>query len=323
MNNRLIALTGAALLLSAGASFAADAPHFFYLNKLGDNAWFVDEVAGAKAEAEKLGAKFTSQDLQSDSNRAITAVDTAIAAGAAGIVIVVPDQQIGPAVLKKAEEAGIPMIAVDDGIKDAAGKSAPFVGFSGTEIGKQVGMAIVDMYGKLGWAKPGAETKLISVEVQTLSVCMDRTDNTIAVLKEKLGLTDDQIMHVPYDPGTQDKALAGVSQAITAYPAVTKWLIASCNDDGVLGAVRALEQAGFKADDMIGVGINGQLACEEFKKAEQTGFRGSIFVDSKVHGSTAIRLLNAKVTKGEAIPERTIIEGRLITKDSNGGACAP
>jgi len=125
MRQSLICYTLAWVVSAAGAAAAAE-PHFFYLNKYGDNAWFVDEVAGAKAEAEKLGDKFTSEDLQADANRAITAVDTAIGAGAAGIVIVVPDQKIGPAVLKRAHDANIPMIAVDDGIKDAEGKDAPF-----------------------------------------------------------------------------------------------------------------------------------------------------------------------------------------------------
>jgi L-arabinose transport system substrate-binding protein len=314
---RIVALT----IATGGISHAAGSPpHFFYLDKYGDNAWFVDEVAGAKAEAEKLGDQFTSQDLQADANRAITAVDTAIGAGAAGIAIVVPDQQIGPAVLKRAQDAAIPMIAVDDEIKDASGKPAPFVGFSAVEIGKQVGVAIADFHHKLGWEKPDSKTKLLVVEYQTLSVCMDRTDNSIAVLKQALGLSDDQILRAPYK-GTLDTALAGVSQAITAYPQVSRWLIASCNDDGVLGAVRALEQAGFKADAMIGVGINGQLACEEFKKADATGFRGSIFVDSKVHGATAIRLLYANVVDKQPIPARTIIKGQLITRDDNAKAC--
>ena len=112
----------AGTLVGATAALAADPPHFFYVVKDGNDLWFLDEVAGAKAEADKLGAKFTSQNVELDANLAITGVDNAIAGGAAGIVIVVPEQQIGPAVLKKAKDAGIPMIAVDDGIVDDAGK---------------------------------------------------------------------------------------------------------------------------------------------------------------------------------------------------------
>ena len=76
--------------------------------------------------------------MKFDSNLTIVAIDDAIAAHAKGIVVVVPEQKIGPAVLKKAKDAGIPIIAVDDGIKDEAGNDAPFVGFSGVAIGKKV-----------------------------------------------------------------------------------------------------------------------------------------------------------------------------------------
>ncbi len=119
----------AGMLVGATATLAADAPHFFYVVKDGNDVWFLNEVAGAKAEAEKLGAEFTSQNVELNANLAITGVDNAIAGGAKGIVIVVPEQQIGPAVLKKAKDAGIPMIAVDDGIVDDAGNSGAVCGF--------------------------------------------------------------------------------------------------------------------------------------------------------------------------------------------------
>ena len=320
MRRLLSAALGAAALSYVSPAIAADAPHFFYINKDGNNSWFVEEVAGAKAEAEKLGAQFTSQNVDFDSNRTTVAVDTAIAANAKGIVIVVPEQKIGPAVLKKARDAGIPMVAVDDTIKDETGRDAPFVGFSSVAIGKQVGEVIADMHKKLGWDKPGPETAIIAAEAQTVSVCMDRTDNAIGVLKDRLGMTEKQVIHLGV-PDSQDNAMTTASQALVAYPNVKKWLIVACNDNGVLGVVRALEQAGYPANDMIGVGINGQIACEEFKKPQATGFKGSIFVDSRVHGATAIRELYANVTKGEPIPARTIIEGHLITRDDNAIAC--
>lgn len=323
MTKILPGILTATMLLCVGATtvLAAEAPHFFYINKDGDDLWFVEEVAGAKAEADKLGVGFTSENVKFDSNLTIVAIDDAIAAHAKGIVVVVPEQKIGPAVLKKAKDAGIPIIAVDDGIKDEAGNDAPFVGFSGVAIGKKVGDVIADMYQKLGWKKPGPETKIIAAEAQTVSVCMDRTNNSIAVLKDRLGMTEDQVIHLAV-PDTQDNAMTTASQAIVAYPNVKKWLIVACNDNGVLGVVRALEQAGYHADDMIGVGINGQIACEEFKKPEATGFRGSIFVDLRVHGATAIRELYANATKGEPIPSRTIIDGHLITRDDNAIACS-
>lgn len=295
---------------------------FAYINKLDDNAWFVDEVAGAKAEAAKLGVTLTQQGVQSDSNKAITALETSIAAGADGVIIVVPDQAIGPAVMQRAAAATIPVIAVDDAITDAAGKAAPFVGFEAKEIGRQVGDTIVAFHRELGWGDAASDdTFVLSVEVQSLSVCMDRNNSANAVLVESLGIPEDRIVHIPYDPGSLDEALSATQQTLVALPQAQKFLINACNDDGVLGAVRALEQTGIATDAMIGVGINGQMACEEFAKSEPTGLRASVYVDSRVHGATAVRLMHEFLAGGTPIPARTIIDGTVITRDDDKGVC--
>jgi L-arabinose transport system substrate-binding protein len=313
----------AAALLTAGTAVAQDM-NFAYINKLDDNAWFVDEVAGAMTEAETLGVTITHQGVQSDSNKAMTALETSIASGVDGVIVVVPDQAIGPAVMERAAAAGIPVIAVDDGIMDASGNSAPFVGFEATAIGKQVGETIVQFHKDMGWGDQASDdTYVLSVEVQGLSVCMDRNNNANAVLMESLGIPEDRIIHIPYDPGSLDEALSATQQTVVAIPQAQKFLINACNDDGVLGAVRALEQAGVPTDNMIGVGINGQMACEEFAKAEQTGLRASVFVDSRVHGATAVRLMHDFVANGTEIPARTIINGTIITRDDDQGMCAP
>ena len=172
----------------------------------------------------------------------------------------------------------------------------------------------------LGWGDSiSDDTVVLSVEVQGLSVCMDRNINANDVLAGRLGVAEDGNVHIPYDPGNLDVALSAVSQTIIGLPQYNKFLIHACNDDGVLGAVRALEQAGVPTDDMIGVGINGQLACEEFRKPVQTGLRASVYVDSAVHGSSAVELLHANLTEGAELPARTIIDGLIITRDDTKG----
>ena len=66
-------------------------------------------------------------------------VNDAISAGAKGIAITVPDQTIGPAIATAAKDAGVALVATDDGIKDSAGADVPFVGFNGTDMGTKVG----------------------------------------------------------------------------------------------------------------------------------------------------------------------------------------
>jgi L-arabinose transport system substrate-binding protein len=287
-----------------------------YINKMGDNPWFVDEVAGAKAKADQLGVDFFNQDVQFDSNLAMTAIDTYIGKGVSGIVIVVPDTKIGPAVIEKAQKAGIPLIAVDDTIKDSAGKTAPFVGFDAASAGLKVGELIADYYKKEGWdQKKDAVVKAVSVEQQDLEVCNLRTDNASKKLKELGVVKDDQIIHLPYN-NTANSGMDAMAPVITAHPEVTNWLLYSCNDDGVLGAWRALQSAGVPADKVIGVGINGQLAAEEFKKGQPSGLRASLMAQAKNHGGTAVQEIYDFLTKGTPIPETTFIPAAVMTPDN-------
>ncbi len=287
-----------------------------YLNKMGDNPWFVDEVSGAKAMADELGVEFFNQDLQFDSNLAMTAMDTYIANGVSGIIIVVPDTKIGPAVIEKAAEAGIPLIAVDDTILDSEGNPAPFVGFDAASAGLKVGELISEYYEAEGWGDlSDAVIKGVSVEDQDLEVCNLRTDGATSVLIEAGVLTEDDIVHLPYD-NTANSGMDAMSPVITANPQVTHWMLWSCNDDGVLGAWRALQNSGISADNVIGVGINGQLAAEEFKKGEPSGLRASLMAQAKGHGGTAVEFIYNYVANGEEIPQLTFIPAAVMTADN-------
>src|SRR5436309_15737403 len=99
----------------AGFAHAADVK-LGYINKMGEHPWFVAEVAGAKAEAEKLGAKISTQDVQFNADLALTTLDAMIGDGVKGVAIVVPDRALGPRVAEKAAKANVKLIAVDDDI---------------------------------------------------------------------------------------------------------------------------------------------------------------------------------------------------------------
>src|SRR5262245_25524722 len=120
----LFALAVASMTLSVPVQ-AQDKPiKIGYVVKHLDNPWFVSETTGAKDLAKKMGVELTVQDVQFDSNLALSAMDTMIAAGVSGFLIVVPEQKLGPAVMEKAAKANLPLIAIDDEISDAGGNPA-------------------------------------------------------------------------------------------------------------------------------------------------------------------------------------------------------
>jgi L-arabinose transport system substrate-binding protein len=288
---------------------------FAYLSKQADVPYFVEQLGAAKAKAKELGVELTTQDLQLDTGLALDAMDTVISQGIDGIVMVVPDQEIGPAVIRKAKAAKVPLIASDDVIKDSDGKPSPYVGLDNGAVGGQVGKAVSDLYGKAAWKDDAGSIGIASVELKTLDVCNERTDGAKqAFFEAHPDFPKNQIVSVPYD-GSTNKAIDAMSTTVTANPKYKHWLIWSCNDAGVQGAVRALERADIKGNAAIGVGLDGSLACDEFKRGDSS-FAGSIYLDPKNEGKTAIQELYENLVDDKPIPQRVNFPGTFIDRDN-------
>ena len=172
---RITAMAGAAAgMLAAPLSAQVDV-QIGYINKMGDNPWFVAEVAGAREAAEEAGAEFTAHDVQFNADLTITTMDTMISSGVDGIAIVVPDRSLGPVVAEKAEEAGIPLVAVDDDIYFEDDTQVPYVGMNARSIGESVGRKLAEIYKDEGWGDlPEEQVRIASVEDRKADTCMQR-----------------------------------------------------------------------------------------------------------------------------------------------------
>ena len=111
------ALAVGALAAFAGAAWAQDDQKLVVaIYKSGTQQYFIDQARGFTEAAEALGYEARTINVELDSNLAVSAVSDAIAAGADGIAITVPDQALGPAIATAATEAGLPLVATDDAI---------------------------------------------------------------------------------------------------------------------------------------------------------------------------------------------------------------
>ncbi len=313
----VVILSIVTLTVGAPVARANDQPiKIGYVVKHLDNPWFVSETGGAKDLAQKMGVDLTVQDVQFDTNLALSTMDTMISAGVQGFLIVVPEQKLGPAVMEKAAKANLPLIAIDDEISDAAGRPAPFTGFDAPSIGKQVAAMAVQQYKDRGWAnKAGIKVGAINIEFASLDVCRQRTDASTATWKSMLpDFAANQIIVSPYD-GTLNNAITTFADTITAHPDITNWVLWSCNDDGVLGAVRALEQAKVAPENIIGIGLGAHLACDEWAKPNKTGFSGAIYIRAASHGEFALANMVNHLKYGIPIPLRTIAPGVPVSPD--------
>jgi len=285
-----------------------------YINKMGDHPWFVAEVDGARKKAQELGADFVVQDVQFDANLAITTIDTMIGDGVAGLALVIPEKGLGPTVAAKITAAGIPFIAVDDDFTFADGTPVPYVGMNAKNIGTRVGEELAKIYHQEGWADK--KMKLVSIEDRKIDTCMQRNSGAEeAFLAHVPGFKRDDILRVAYD-NTMVNAIDVMTTTLTAYPDVTNWAFYSCNDDGVLGAARALENSGYAATAGLGIGIDGSRACDAFGSGVPSGFRGTMWLNSANHGSIAVELLVKAAREGADIPLITYTDPEFITADN-------
>jgi L-arabinose transport system substrate-binding protein len=309
-----IAICATATVLSASA-LADDAIKMGYINKMGEHPWFVSEVGGAKSQASQLGVNLMTQDVQFNADLTLTTFDTMVGDGVKGIAIVVPDRALGPVVAEKAAKAGIKLIAVDDDIYTADKKMVPYIGMNAEEIGKQVGTEEARLYKEMGWDKFN-DVRIGSIEDQKADTCMRRNKGAEeAFFAAVPGFDKKNIIHIPYD-NPMESAIENVTATLTANPGVKHWIFYSCNDDGVLGGVRATENQGLPPEDVIGVGIDGSRSCGLFGEGKPSGFRGSMYIDSAKEGATAVQLLFDSVKSGKPLPETTYVSADLITLDT-------
>jgi L-arabinose transport system substrate-binding protein len=280
-----------------------------YIQKQGDQQYFVDEAAGAQAEADRLGVTLRVSNVALDSNQAVSAVETMLAQKVDAIVIVVPDQKIGPQIVERAKQAGIPLLASDDAIVDAAQNPAPFVGFDGAAMGREVGLKAGALYKASGWAS--ADTRVISASKLDLSVCQDRVQAARAAFAETSGGADVRLLELGTDNSVID-AQNRTTALVTANRGVKHWVVWGCNDENVSGVVTALANGGVAAKDVMGVGLGAYLACKDWNAGVETGMKAALFIDGHDVGAAAVRVLAEAVQQQKALPPKTVAKTSMV-----------
>ena len=79
----------------------------------------------------------------------------------------------------------------------------------------------------------------------------------------------DNIFKADYD-GTTDKGNTAAAAVITANPQIKTWLVTGANEEGCIGAARALESAGLDADACV-VGLGAYMAKDEWNNKGADG----------------------------------------------------
>lgn len=276
-----------------------------YLVKQPEEPWFQTEWAFADKAAKDLGDVQIIKIAVPDGEKTLNAIDNLAASGAKGFVICTPDPRLGPAIMAKARSYDLKVIAVDDQFLNAAGEpmvKVPLIMMAATEIGERQGQELYKEMQNRGWDVK--DTAVLAITADELDTARRRTEGSISALI-KAGFPEKQIYKSPTKSNDIPGALDAANSMLVQHPEVKHWLIVGMNDNTVLGGVRATEGQGFKAENVVGIGINGVDAVNELSKPNATGFLGSLLPSPDVHGYRSTEMLYKWVKDGVE-PEKYI-----------------
>ncbi|OOF51058.1 sugar ABC transporter substrate-binding protein [Rodentibacter genomosp. 1] len=296
---------------------AAETTKLGFLVKQPEEPWFQTEWAFADKAAKDLGDVQIIKMAIPDGEKTLNAIDNLAASGAKGFVICTPDPKLGPAIMAKARSYDLKVITVDDQFLNAAGEpmnNVPIIMMAATEIGERQGLELYKEMQKRGWNVN--ETAVLAITADELDTARRRTDGSISALI-KAGFPEKQIYKSPTKSNDIPGALDAANAMLVQHPEVKNWLIVGMNDNTVLGGIRATEGQGFKAENVVGIGINGTDAVSELSKPKMTGFIGSLLPSPDVHGYRSTEMLYKWVKEGVEPPKYTPIgDPVLLTREN-------
>lgn len=303
--------TAAAETTEAKSTAAEDGGDEKNLNIYGiyksESAYFVNEASSIEqtlmelAEENGYTATWHFNNCDGDPEKFMTLVDTAIADKCDAILACVPDQTMSQAVVDKCEAAGVPIVAVDDGlIGDDGEKIAPWFGIDAYNIGYAAGEWMAD-YAMENDLLEDEAVGLLYMTMDTVSSCVPRTEGERDAWKEKLGdAMADRTYSADY-VSTQEEAFNSASAIITGHPEIKTWLVMVASENGALGSGAALENAGLAETSCVIT-----LGCDEMVGQWEDGnyevVRAASYFSGKVVGKEAIISVFEYLTNGTEMP---------------------
>jgi ribose transport system substrate-binding protein len=191
----------------------------------------------AQGAAGTLDVELLTAQADSDEAKQISIVQAWIASGVDGIVVGPVSDKVGETVLADAEEAGIPVTFMQrsPGVKPADYQGDSYVGFVGTadvDGGTTAAQTLYDLGTRKWVAMTGSQGN---------SVAEDRLKAAVDFVAAHSDVT---LLQSQYGNEAREAGQKTVENFLSAFPGPGFDAIYSFNDEGALGAVQALKNAG-------------------------------------------------------------------------------
>ena len=216
--------------------------------------------------------------------------------------------------MEKLNNAGIPVVAADDALQDAnQNKLVPWVGIDAYAIGAENGVWLAE-YAKENNLVEREDVGVLLMTIDTVSSCVPRIEGEYDKFTELCPEFDtNRIFRADYD-GTTEKGNTQAAAVITGHPEIKTWLVTGANEEGCIGAVRALESAGLDKDACV-VGLGAYMAKDEWKKEAGTCMKASAYFSAESVGAGSIEVL-LQLINGEEPPMETAVKAEVVTPEN-------
>ena len=293
----------AAVAMTPLMSFAASAEGLvaIIVNDPANPYWFTEgEVA--KATAESLGYTANVAAHKGDTNTESTLVDTAITNKAAAIILDPANADGSVGAVKKAVDAGIPVILVNAEINQEGLAKAQLVSNNaqGAALGAETWVSMMGEKGKF------------------VELFGNPSDNNAATRSNGFTTVMSQypdLMQAGKEVGNWDRTQGyqKMQSLLQANPDVTG--VISGNDEMALGAIAALKEAG-KLDGVVVGGFDGSPDAVAAVKAGELAY--TVLQPVAVFAAEAVRQADSVIKTGAtgAATEKQLFDCLLITKDN-------
>ena len=249
-----------------------------------------------KVVEEENGGTLIMHDSQFDAAKQVAGMENFISQQVSGIIVNAVEERALYDVLKKAREAGIPVVCMDSEV--ASPDKTALVTSDNYDSGVKIGQYLASrLRGKGG--------NVLLIDYRVLSDCRKRIQGIKDALKDypEVKILDEQ------KGGSMTDALKLAETWVQKFPVIDA--IYGINDQNALGALTALTSAG--RTKAFVVGNDGTPEAYQ-AMADKRNFEATIQQQSKVMGHTAIMTL-LKAIKGEKIEQKDIfIPVYLVTQ---------
>ncbi|MCP3799467.1 substrate-binding domain-containing protein [Allokutzneria sp. A3M-2-11 16] len=259
-----------------------------------NNPFFVQLRDGAQEAAKALGVKLVVQDAQNDPATQVNQVQTFTTQGVKAIIVnAVESDQATPAA-KAAENAKIPVVAVDRAVNNA--KIASQIASDNVAGGKLAAEALAKAIG-------GAGDVVVLQGTPGTSAARDRGQGFTEGIKASAGVKVAAQQAADFD---RSKGLE-VTTSLLPTQAALKGLFAQ-NDEMALGAIKALAGRDVK--------VVGFDATEDGLAAIQAGtMAATIAQQPRELGKLAVEQA-VKAAKGEPVTAKVDVPVKVVTKEN-------